>query len=304
MSLLTGQSATNAVLKLASKLIYSRKTKAEQLCGRKFDYYSPWMSYLPQIHNLSPLFSSQWNGGLICNREQLQTLQQVLMGDGSHPLAGITPININSSIDVECLTDLPHADLAVKEAAILLSAAVPWMGPLYHNLIRCIIPIEHRVNGVATKRGFSSHDTFGAIFLSFRHRKTFSRTALAIDLAHEIGHHALMVYQAADPIFKSNRNSSVYSGVRKTNRPAVMALHASAALAYMIEFATSAFRVGVCPNNERDWLYQKMSDMILHQTIGLQDLASQCTFTRVGSVIHTELVSALQKQQDLCKGFV
>jgi HEXXH motif-containing protein len=111
---------------------------------------------------------------------------------------------------------------------------------LFTALIRCFVPISP-VNEHQKLReygsGKSCHWLKGAIFLSLPENHPHAALELSLNIVHELGHQALMIYQDADPIIK-NLNQPVYSAIRKTNRPAIMSFHALVAIHFMLYFFT------------------------------------------------------------------
>lgn len=82
------------------------------------------------------------------------------------------------------------------------------------------------------------------MFLSIPRMLEFRDLELSINLAHEMGHQALMVLQAADRIVAGDLGMPIFSGVRKTNRPAIQSFHAMIALSFMVEYTATRLQ---CP---------------------------------------------------------
>ncbi len=82
--------------------------------------------------------------------------------------------------------------------------------------------------------GLSSHRYRGGVFLSVPFSKTIELDLL-LNLSHEIGHQALIVYQCADPLILTNPSFKIFSAVRKVDRPAVLSFHALVAIASQVE---------------------------------------------------------------------
>jgi HEXXH motif-containing protein len=103
------------------------------------------------------------------------------------------------------------------------------------------VPVCKAGTYVETGETFSDHHFIGAIFTSVEYQFPYPDLSLNVSFAHELGHQALTIYQhSGDMLFGSD--AWVYSGVRKTERPIVSALHAAVALAYMIEAIRSLLR--------------------------------------------------------------
>ncbi len=134
-----------------------------------------------------------------------------------------------------------QAQFKMFQAAIgLVELWSPWMQTVFGLVIKTIIPV-----GVASGKdyGFSfTDDNFiGAIFASIDPKSPFPELLLNTYLAHELGHQALMIYQHAGDLFYAT-DEQVYSGVRKTLRPAVASFHAAVALAYLIDCVRSLLK--------------------------------------------------------------
>ncbi len=75
-----------------------------------------------------------------------------------------------------------------------------------------------------------------AIFLSLPKLRPQSFFEFALNVSHEIGHQALMVYENIDDIVKGDQSIKTYSVIRKAQRPAIQSFHAVCATVYMLEF--------------------------------------------------------------------
>jgi HEXXH motif-containing protein len=140
-------------------------------------------------------------------------------------------------------------------------------------------------------------DYLGVIFTTFVERAQQSeelrRSVLAVDLAHELGHQALMLYQLTDKILATPHDAPVYSSVRRTDRPAIFALHACVAAAYMIETCIAIERSPVSSQAEQEFARNSISEIATHQRVGLDSLRKESKFTQIGQLIFDELESQL-----------
>lgn len=262
--------------------------------------YVPWLAVRSRRVDLSPLFDSALlprSRGLLVDKNILAKLAAELRIHDKHPLARIVPYDIGARIYEIDAAQTRYWKQQVKKGQQLLFESIPWMSHIYRELIYCVVPIQHRVHGKPKKRGFSTPLAHGAIFLSFEDRDVtqgYSRVEMAIDLAHELGHHVLHLYQTADPLISSSLTSKVYSGVRKSLRPAIMSLHASAALAFMIEACR-----GIQANRSATAIEQKFAKgrqqlFIKDQADALSALARAAQFTALGTRIMTECERQIQ----------
>lgn len=118
--------------------------------------------------------------------------------------------------------------------------------------------------------------------------REFWNINLQIDIAHELGHSALIVYQAADPIFVSELDQPVLSGVRKVLRPAIMSFHAAAALAFMIEYLENA--LFQFQGDELRYVESELQKCKSDLSLALKAL-EKCEFTDLGKEIFAEFCS-------------
>ena len=108
-----------------------------------------------------------------------------------------------------------------------------WLKDAFNSAITCILPICPVNDSMRFTNNFSSPFMIGAIFVSVPNNNAYMDLALNISFAHELGHQVLMVYDQSGTIEIDSANL-IYSGIRKTLRPAFASLHAAVALAYMI----------------------------------------------------------------------
>lgn len=106
-----------------------------------------------------------------------------------------------------------------------------WMRILFSSLIKKIIPVCDK-QGVERGISFTDPNLIGNIYSSIKYQAPFPVLRLNIDLAHELAHQSLMIYQHAGDILLGSKEW-VYSGVREVERPAISSFHACGALVYM-----------------------------------------------------------------------
>lgn len=269
-------------------------TEANSELNTRYTDFVPWMAVRSRRQKLAPLFSPAWlpvSGGLLIDRTALNHLVDGLVVTGRHELAAIVPYDIDSTVLTPDESQIKQWAREVDEGKQLLSECIPWMAQLYTELILCIVPIRHHLNGRPKKRGFSTPLAFGAIFLSFEDRvrsRGFARAEMATDLAHELGHHLLHLFQSADRLIESDLQTPVYSGVRKELRPAIMSLHASAALAAMISVTRSIAESAQSSLAEKEFAREKQAKYTRDQLDALRALRSASTFTPLGERVMRE----------------
>ena len=140
----------------------------------------------------------------------------------------------------------------VERISKLVPIALDWIRGIDESFatrvgefVKEVIPLGMRPPLMARSlrgRGVSSHFYRGGILVDLPEIDEHLDVELAINLAHELGHQALMVYQNAHPIIDGDPRAAVYSAIRSVERPAIKSFHALVALAYMKEFAAKALR--------------------------------------------------------------
>jgi HEXXH motif-containing protein len=130
----------------------------------------------------------------------------------------------------------------------------------------------------------------GAVFLGIPEGE-YPLATLAINLAHEIGHQILMIYQTADTlIVEDHMDLPCYSGVRKTFRPAIMTLHAAAALCHMI-FACRSIIEKFPQRPFSEFMAQRTTQYQKDLSMTLQSLTKCCTFTDLGKFVVKDMLA-------------
>jgi HEXXH motif-containing protein len=135
--------------------------------------------------------------------------------------------------------------------------------------------------------GNSNHESIGAIYLSIPEVEC-STLQLAINIAHEVGHQALMIFQTSDSIIVPEQLSrNVYSCVRKVDRPAIQSFHALVALVYMRDFLK-----GINLQNksklEIDYIKTELIDYECKLKANVWDF-KKISFTEIGSKIYSDI---------------
>lgn len=167
-------------------------------------------------------------------------------------------------------------------------------GPLFDLLVDNIVPIKatsvrRRKKGV----GFSSHLARNFIFMSVPEIPEFAELELAINIMHEVGHQALLVYQSCDPILSSDPKALIYSGIRRCHRPAILSFHGAVALAYMIQgFKTALLWPEYQSDRASEYIRERLKIISIDLVQTLVDL-SKCQYTPLGKRLFQELAQVL-----------
>jgi HEXXH motif-containing protein len=147
---------------------------------------------------------------------------------------GKVDLQLNNSMVAVSENDIEELNRSVASAVDLLDRTQT-LKDLRETYIRFFVPLvaaksELRDDG----SGMSAHWLKGAVFLSCPISPTLRRVNLALNIAHELGHQVLMLYQDVDSLIK-NIQQPVYSTIRKTERPAIMSFHAIVAVYFMLD---------------------------------------------------------------------
>lgn len=163
----------------------------------------------------------------------------------------------------------------------------------FQSIVKNIIPMktidsEVRKEGV----GNSNRESIGALYLSAPSAEP-KHIQLAINIAHEVGHQALMLYQTSDSIIHpAELTRNVYSAVRRTDRPAIQSFHALVALVYMRDFVAS-IDLSKLNDFEKDFVETQHIMFISWLKANIWDF-KKITFTDLGKMIYNELFEYIE----------
>lgn len=180
-----------------------------------------------------------------------------------------------------------------ERALDLFSSSNSFVVAVFENIVKNIIPMktidsEVRKEGV----GNSNRESIGALYLSAPSAEP-RHIQLAINIAHEVGHQALMLYQTSDSIIHpAELTRNVYSAVRKTDRPAIQSFHALVALVYMRDFIAS-LDLSELSEFEKDFIETQHIRFIGWLKANIWDF-KKITFTDVGNMIYDELFDYIE----------
>ncbi len=137
-------------------------------------------------------------------------------------------------------------------------------------------------------RGLSTHDYVGGIFSELPVPFPHEDIETAINLSHEIGHQALMVYQRCDRIIHGDLYTPVYSPIRETMRPAIMSIHANVASLYIVHFLEGLLSSKNLTLSQSNYASRRLVENKNKLSLGVSCL-SILNFTPVGKKIISEL---------------
>lgn len=148
------------------------------------------------------------------------------------------------------------------------------LGECFSSIVQCIVPIysakkEVREHGI----GFSSVLARNAIFVSCPKVDGVADIELAVNMSHELGHQILHLYQSCDLLFESDNFAPVYSGIRKTDRPAILSLHAAVALGFMITAFESFNSKNIAIDESAEYIAKRLNELradLIHTLVSLR----------------------------------
>ena len=275
MSWLFSDSETSLLLELNRSVRYKTLHFARQNLGKEFKSYSPWMCNVANINKLSHLFEN--SNFIIQDKKALSDIAKhyVLEREG---VDNVYPGPLGPECYGLYLKALEHV------------SSVPTLRVIFNALVNHIIPLNPEV-GTIQKLGAGSSTLLGrgAVFLSIPNMGELNCIQLAINMAHELGHQCLMVYQAANRIIQDDFSAPVYSYVRKENRPIIQSFHASFALVFMTEFLQKVDRSNL-KEREKAFVKNELQKLNLDFKESLKEF-EQDKFTSFGIILLEELRS-------------
>lgn len=179
---------------------------------------------------------------------------------------------------------------ACFEKALKLILSGSSISNIFKNVINIIVPINIGNIDLTEKGvGFSLQKHKGAIFLSEPVTSAFKELKLAISIAHELGHQALMLYQIADTIIELNDlDNPIYSYARKIERPAIQSFHACVAISYMHYFL-SLLELNNFSEEEKNFIIEKRK-LYSEELKDATNSFLKTNFTEIGKFLHLELL--------------
>ena len=247
--------------------------------GEEFSEYTPFMCHDEKRELLSSLCHPRGREVIIEDKEALGIIEEVY-APGSvfqygRAFVHCEPLNSQES-------------KIFKEAIRLLCQSGPTFKERFETLVCHLIPINSKAEGTRPGGiGNSSEMAKGAVFLSCPTQKDFKALELAINLSHELGHQALMVYQSSDVILNYIRKP-VYSGVRGEKRPAIQSLHALVALSYMVEFLSKLLQTDELSQEKREYALTRHQDLKKSYQKAFKEFSPK-DFTEIGTAIYSDL---------------
>lgn len=278
-ALLCGAVIDSAFFLLSEKLRAESVAYACRKFGRVITEYTPWLSFAPIVSELDSalIYSApEHRGGLLSDPPTLAALSELFLGTGSQVISDLPGERAN------WLPSTRHISTALPAALEALMKAGPFIPPLYREIVDFIVPL-----GGGRNRGFSTHIARGAIFRSLPADN--DSADVAIDVAHELGHQVLIVWQSVDPILASDPLAPVFSQIRRTDRPAIQTFHATVALAYMreVEVQLANDPAIIAAAKRRGATYAESLSKSLE--LSISSVRKNCRLTDVGATMLNEM---------------
>lgn len=284
-TIFTGPEAILFLSGLSSSLKTATVAYANEHGGGNYRSYTPWLCAAPFVRDVeahhSLLTAGYSTGELVTGEGYLEAVSAFLHGDLAFSFETMPggPETWRVLTDVE--SSAPGVAATFDRARARLFYASEFFKALYPVLVEMIVPLDRERSS-----GFSSHFARGVIFRSFP--EGHSSISMAMDLAHEMGHQALMLLQSADPLLTSDPEAPVYSQIRHADRPAIQSLHATAALAYMTLLEDQMKEEKVIETFHDDRILRYGGSLRESLVKALDSLDSACSFSPVGHQLMNE----------------
>lgn len=283
MSWIIGADAPSKINELAQTFHARKLAQASQRAGREFSRYEPWMGHPGNVFSASIALQDD---ALFCFDDAY------IRNFGEHFEKNSIPI-----LDVkgEARRVFLFPGMAAKYEDGPNRIRGGWhhllkvntdLAGIAQSLVIQILPV--RGNVLDWGNSVTSHLLPGLIFMGLGNPASpFPVQDMAVGFAHEIGHQALLIYQNADPILNGDLQTPIYSGVRKMHRPAIMAIHAAVALAYMIDTTQKLVKQATL-KEETAHLRDSQGHMTKNLIVSLNDM-TRLSFTDIGARIMQDL---------------
>ena len=208
---------------------------AEKKLHKSFCQYRPWMSAVDSLHELQELDECPSSGLLNKDHKRID-LMRGLFSDAY----GMSEVSsYQTGFQMMLSNDAGFKQNVETHEASLNLILKSSMGSRFSQVVQEVNLVTSDSGSIEDLRlhgsGFSTHKYRGGIFISAPryHMGVFENT---LNLTHELGHQVLMLLQCCDDLIKNFERKTVYSVVRREDRPAIMSFHAMVAVAYMIEW--------------------------------------------------------------------
>jgi hypothetical protein len=271
-SLILGAAGADTIRRVSETLKRRTRAYASSADGFAYRRYTPWLCARPVLgHSLLSVelaTLAYQKGEVMIDSSYLSNVSRFLEDHADLTLNNLIGTQDDWAILLDPLEERPEMVVELRAARDLMTGGSRYLSTVFRSLAEIIVPLRQ-----PRARGWTCQYFRGVVFLGFA--PGYPKLDLAMDLAHELGHQALALFQSADRILASNWDAPVYSEVRQTNRPAIQSLHAVAAIAFMLQLAKD---LGI-----PDYVHPEFNDPLgVTLDRGLRSLRRSCTFTELG----------------------
>jgi molybdopterin-guanine dinucleotide biosynthesis protein A len=289
-SLLIGAKGTSELVKLVRHLDQTDLCKVNSVLGVSFSIYRPWMSLMHRLELACNISSTKH---IVPSASALEERRSCFKSiSGSQSLAIFDERYLNDT----CILNPKDQKYGIFLNKIsLILKVIQNSDSLSHrlnSLINEVLPQDSlnplrplRANG----SGLSSLKYRKGILLSLPVDSPVDTFELALNLAHEMGHQALMTYQIYDDVIRSDHDTPIYSVVRQVKRPAILSFHAMIAVLYMLEFIDTC-RISLSELAPSSYIEERRLGLHQELKIAIRSL-SQLEFTPMGGHMMKEAMA-------------
>lgn len=306
MALLCGPKSADNIARFNRELQNKALQETSSHLGERLENYQPWMSHVEHrqaFSKLYPFLDYDQSAPTIVHGENLAGMSDIIQ----RKLAGLAFLDQKAAN----FALASHQDQQTESFVALVESVLKFNKAHCPNSWKRILSSVTHIIPVVAKdpaqnpsrrdgSGFSNHLFRGAVFLSLPRVEDTAFFELALNLIHECGHQALMVYQCSDEILNEDLSSPIYSVIRKTERPAILSFHAAIATAYMVEWLMEA----------ADHLKGRVSDdvisvrwtRLIHDLNASLGLFTGRKFTPLGKIMFAEMQDLAKVANERFKG--
>ena len=188
--------------------------------------YTPWMCYPIRNSGREKLYSNyDFENKLCTDFNFLEELESFFYNEGKHIVEGFHN-TLGNDFKLHKQINKQKELVSLYNHSIKILHQSNYLKSLWTNIIDIVVPLntDYQISG---SRDYAR----GAILISIN--AINDPLILALELSHELGHNVLMLFNSTDNLVK-NLETEIYSGVRKTKRPAIQSLHAIFALTFIL----------------------------------------------------------------------
>lgn len=289
MALLCGIGSPESLTRFNRKLQSQAVADTQKALGIHFDHFELWMCHENERVNLQSMHDLNSGKELeIVRGVKLSRMARSFGLDGA-PLARLDRKAISFAVGSPNSIEIESLLVLLEEVENFNESYCPQFNNKIRSVVKQVVPIVAQDPELHPTRengsGFSNHHLRGMVFLSLPRAHGASFIELALNLAHEVGHQALMVYQCGDEILADDLSQPVYSIIRRTSRPAILSFHAVVATAFMLEWLMEAAPYLII---SREYLHKRWRGLVKDLEAAIS-VFNGIKFTSFGLIIFNEI---------------